>query len=178
MGESTVEGSGREAVRAPAWMLPSQQEQMQGAMSAFRGGPESYVQGAARNLAGQTLRGDFLTPGTNPFLAQQIDQLGNQIQNQTQTRFAGSGRNVGGPGAQRQFADTLAQVSVPLSAQNYAMERQLQQGTMGQASQFDPLNQYMERMSLLADSAGQDRSWQSTEASNPSFLDTLLGVFG
>lgn len=140
----------------------------------------------SRNLANRTLAGDYLNPlQNNTALAGLINNQAHNIQQQVQSRFGAAGRNVGGPGVQRQFADTLAQVSNPLIAQNYENERGRQFNTMFASSQFDPLMQFIQRQGLLSQANTQtntDSSGQATNAgsitNNPSFLDMALGGLG
>jgi len=130
------------------------QQAIGGATSVFGGGPEGYATGQGRNMLGQTLRGDYLTPGTNPFLQGQINQLGDQLYQQTASRFGQAGRNVGGSGAAQAFEDSLARGAVPLAAQNYQAERDRQMQGLGMTSRFDPLDQYLSRLGLLSNVAG------------------------
>ena len=127
--------------RGPSPMIEGPlQQAIGGATSVFGGGPEGYATGQGRNMLGQTLRGDYLTPGTNPFLSGQINQLGDQLYQQTASRFGQAGRNVGGSGAAQAFEDSLARASVPLAAQNYQAERDRQMSGLGLTSRFDPLD--------------------------------------
>lgn len=177
--KQTTSGSSFSQVRAPDFINAPLQNAANMANQQFGGtAPESAITSGARNLAEQTIGGQFLGP--NPYLDSVINQGANQIQNQVQSRFAGSGRNVGGPAAQRQFADTLTQFAAPLYAQNYESERGRQQNALFQSSQFDPLNQFIARLGPLAAAAGSDISSTSsgTTRDSASPLDTFLGLFG
>jgi hypothetical protein len=145
---------------------------------AFGGAPESYVTSQARNLAGQTLRGDFLSPESNPYLAGTANLIGDQVFGQTANRFAGAGRGVGGANAQGQFRDDLTDRLAPLYGDNLARERGIQANTMGMSSQFDPLNQLISRLGPLSDMAGRTISTSGTTRDRASPLDTFLGLFG
>lgn len=147
-------------------------------LQAFGGAPESYVTRQSRDLAGQTLRGDFLTTGTNPYLQGVANNIGDNVFNQTAQRFAGAGRNVGGTDAAGVFRRDLTNQLSPMFAQNFENERQRQMQTMGQSSQFDPINQFIERLGLLAPSAGREITSSGTTRDRASPLDTFLGLFG
>ena len=167
---------------APAMQGPLQQA-IGGATSVFGGGPEGYATGQGRNMLGQTLRGDYLTPGTNPFLQGQINQLGDQLYQQTASRFGQAGRNVGGSGAAQAFEDSLARGAVPLAAQNYQAERDRQMQGLGMTSRFDPLDQYLSRLGLLSGIAGGrtdvDRGMRQTTTPSPmNRASDILDIFG
>ena len=160
--------------RGPSPMIEGPlQQAIGGATSVFGGGPEGYATGQGRNMLGQTLRGDYLTPGTNPFLSGQINQLGDQLYQQTASRFGQAGRNVGGSGAAQAFEDSLARASVPLSAQNYQAERARQMQGLNVTSRFDPLDQYLSRMGLLSGMAGDTmtRRMDESRSNVPSALE-------
>jgi len=181
-------GNTESVTRGPAPMIEGPlQQAIGGATSVFGGGPEGYATGQGRNMLGQTLRGDYLTPGTNPFLQGQINQLGDQLYQQTASRFGQAGRNVGGSGAAQAFEDSLARASVPLAAQNYQAERDRQMSGLGMTSRFDPLDQYLNRLGLLSGLAGNTMSRrvdQSTrDVASPwsrgtDVLGTLFDIFG
>jgi hypothetical protein len=145
--------------------------------------PESYAVSQGRNLAGQTLRGDFLSPQSNPFLAQVGQQIGDQVFNQTQQRFAGAGRNVGGADAAGEFRSDLTNQLSPLYSDAYNRERGNQVNTMFASSQFDPLNQFIQRIGPLAN-ASQDRTINTQQSGTnvsrdrASPVDTFLSIFG
>lgn len=145
---------------------------------AFGGAPESYVTAQGRNLAGQTLRGDFLSPETNPYLAQVGQNIGDQVFNQTAQRFAGAGRNVGGADAQGVFRQDLTNQLAPLYGDAYNRERGIQSNTLFASSQFDPLNQLISRLGPLANMAGRDVTTSGTTRDRASPLDAFLGIFG
>jgi hypothetical protein len=142
--------------------------------------PESFVTSGARNLAGQTIRGDFLNAG-NPHLQQLSQNIGDQVFNQTQQRFAGSGRNVNSQGAQGQFREDFQNQLSPIFAQNFENERQRQMSAMSQSSQFDPLNQFISRFGpLAAANLDKDVVGQGVQTGNttntPSMFDQVLGI--
>lgn len=169
------------SVRAPGFI----EQPVAGAANAaqaqaFGGAPESFVTSQARNLAGQNLRGDFLNPETNPHLSGVANQIGDQVFNQTQQRFGGAGRSVGGVDATGQFREDLTNQLSPLYAQNFENERGRQQNTLFQSSQFDPLNQLIQRLGPLSSAAGREtynETYGNTEE-KASPLDRALDVIG
>jgi hypothetical protein len=82
--------------------------------------------GATQNLQA-TIRGDYLTPDSNPFMSQYVnDALG-----QAKTAFAGqyggqAGGNLGNSGYQEMLMRTLANTALPIYSNAYNMERQNQ----------------------------------------------------
>ena len=177
-------GNTESVTRGPAPMIEGPlQQAIGGATSVFGGGPEGYATGQGRNMLGQTLRGDYLTPGTNPFFQGQINQLGDQLYQQTASRFGQAGRNVGGSGAAQAFEDSLARGAVPLAAQNYQAERDRQMQGLGMTSRFDPLDQYLSRLGLLSGMAGGrtdvDRGMRQTTTPAPTDrIGPILDIFG
>ena len=118
----------------------------------------SQVNPAAANTALQTVRGDYLSPDSNPFLRANVDAATRPTRDAyTQSvvpainaSFAQNGRLGGGLNVlgQTQAADTLlrnvGEQSNQLYGQNYQMERGLQNQMVGQApsiaeSQYNPL---------------------------------------
>lgn len=140
-------------------------------MRAFGQLPQAANTQAAQGLQMDTLRGKYL--GENPYIGGIINNAANTIQGQVQSRFGQAGRNVGGPGAQRQFADTLAQVAPNLMYQNYANERQLQNSQIGATSQFDPVQQYIQSIGYLAPAADRYGTTHTEDKASP--LDRFLG---
>lgn len=175
--------SGFTSVRAPSFINTPAQNAANIANQQFAGtAPESYVNSQSRNLAGQTLRGDFLTPQSNPFLAQVGQNIGDSVFNQVSQRYAGAGRNVGGADAQGQFRSDLTNQLAPMYADNYARERGIQANTMSTASQFDPTNQLIQRLGPLANLAGRDITTESSNSGvtreRGSPFDIFASLFG
>ena len=179
IGSSKQTQSGFSQVRPAGFIEPTIANAANAASAqAFGGAPESYVTSQARNLAGQTLRGDFLNPQSNPYLAGTANLIGDQVFGQTANRFAGAGRNIGGANAQGQFRDDLTDRLAPMYADNLARERGIQSNTMFASSQFDPLNQLISRLGPLSDMAGRTVNTSGVSRDRASPLDTFLGLFG
>jgi hypothetical protein len=117
------------------------------ALGGFQGQDEG------NNLYQQTVRGDFLNPGSNPYLDQTFDTAANRMANayrsgtaaQTdanfgrQGAFGGSAWNQAQQANQTAFGDSLANLAANTYGQNYAQER----GNQLNAMQFAPQMQNM-----------------------------------
>jgi hypothetical protein len=108
----------------------------------------------SRDVLQQTLAGDFLRPGTNPFLqasieaAQRpvIEAFNENVLPQLRSAFTQAGQTIQGEGSSpfgkalvqsgRDFTRTLGDISTRLTSENFARERALQQGAVGQAAAF------------------------------------------
>ena len=169
-----VDNTTNTITRPPQFLEPGIANAAYGAASVFNGGPESYVSNQGRNLVGQTLRGDFLLPGTNPYLQSTFDRAANTVQNRLDTQFAGAGRNIGAslPAARQELSD----LATGIFGGNFQAERDRQMQTLGMSSSFDPLNQYIQRLGLLGPIAGRTSNQTSNTEESPGALDTILNV--
>lgn len=92
----------------------------------------SPVVGQAQDLAQQTLRGDFLN--ANPYADAQFDQIGSAIRRNLNSGAAAGGAGYADSGAfANAQADQIGRAATQFYGQNYANERQLQQGAIGMA---------------------------------------------
>lgn len=84
----------------------------------------------AAGYAQNVLGGQYLN-SSNPYDAQVAQSVGDDVQQQLASRFAGSGRAMGSPGETQQFSRDMANTLAPLrysdASQRYAMERGFQQ---------------------------------------------------
>jgi hypothetical protein len=170
----------QQQVRGPQYIDQNLYQAAGNAAGQFFGdAPESYVTRQGRDLIGQTLRGDFLST-ENPYLGQLSQNIGDNVFNQTSQRFAGAGRNVGGADAQGVFRDDLTNQLAPIFHQDYSNERMWQNNALGMSSQFDPLNQFIQRMSPLSNMAGRDvtteNQYSGTNRSRGSAADIITGL--
>jgi len=181
--KQTESGSttGFRQVRAPGFIeQPLARAANVANLQAFGGAPESYVTSQGRDLAGQTLRGDFLMPDSNPFLQATFDRGADAVQKRLDTQFAGAGRNIGASAAPAR--QELSDLASNLFGGNYQAERGRQMNTLGMSSQFDPLNQLIARLGPLADAAGRTetasgtRSGTSRDRASPA--DIFASIFG
>jgi hypothetical protein len=92
----------------------------------------SPVVGQAQDLAQATLRGDFLN--SNPYADAQFDQIGSAIRRNMNSGAAAGGHGYADSGAfANAQADALSRAATQFYGDNFARERQLQQGAMGYA---------------------------------------------
>jgi hypothetical protein len=143
------------STRAPGWIEQPAAGATRAAEGMFNGSiPESYTTSQGRDVLGQTLRGDFMLPGSNPFLQGTFDRGADAIQQRMDSQFSGGGRNLGAskPGVQ----EDLSSFANQLFGGNYQAERGRQDNALNQVSQFDPINQFIQRLGPLANIAGKE----------------------
>ena len=164
--------------RAPGFLQSPLQNAALASNAAFGQGIEGFNQTAGRNLIGQQLRGDFLMPESNPFLQGTFNRAADLTRGRLDTEFAGSGRNLGA--SQPARSEELQTLASNIFGGNFARERGLQQGALSQVSQFDPINQLIQRIGLLAPAAGRDVSTQSSGQTeeHAAPLDRALAAIG
>lgn len=150
MGGSS-QSSGTTRVEPPSYQLPYLQSGLQRADQLYGQGPNvvgfspqteaamsltenralagSPLTRSAQNYAQQGLQGGFLN--SNPYLDATFSKAALATQNQLSSEFARSGRNVGAAEGLR--SQQLNDLATSIYGGNYANERQLQQGLLGQA---------------------------------------------
>lgn len=108
-------------------------DQMQGLdmtrQRALAGSP--VMNEANRNLEA-TLRGDYLSPDSNPYLQNTVNQALGDVTSKVNSQFAGN--NYGGTAHQEWLGRNLAETALPIYNQNYQQER----GRQMQANLFAP----------------------------------------
>lgn len=142
---------------------------------ALNGSP---VQSAANTTLTNTLNGDFLN--SNPYMDSMVDKAqgdvvrnyNNVVKPQSDAAAIRSG-SFGNSGIQSQQLDeqnqlqqNLGNISTQLRGQNYATERQNQQGALGFAPQF-AANDYNDANQLLT--AGNQQQAQAQNAANQNY---------
>ena len=120
----------------------------------------------ASNLVNQTLQGDFLN--SNPFLDQTFNRAADLTRGRLDTEFAGSGRNLGA--AQPARSEELQTLASNIYGGNFQAERDRQQGALGLAQGFDPINQYINRLAGIIPGAGG-----VSTSTQPVFQQGLFG---
>lgn len=95
---------------------------------AMAGSPT--LNAANRQLTG-TLRGDYLSPESNPYLKGTVNQALDDVQTRVNSQF--NNANFGGTAHQELLARGLGEQANQLYGQNYGMERGNQMGAIGQA---------------------------------------------
>jgi F0F1-type ATP synthase assembly protein I len=100
------------------------------AITAKAQSPLSPLYGQAAGYAQNVLGGQYLN-SQNPYDSAVSQSVGDNVQQQLASRFAGSGRTMGSPGETQQFSRDLMNVMAPLqyadASQRYGMERGFQQ---------------------------------------------------
>ena len=99
---------------------PESEAALQGLTARGAGG--SPVTGAAQGTALDTMRGGYLSSG-NPAFQAMSNRVGDQVQQQVGSRFAGSGRSMGSPAEVQTFSREMANAMAPMEYQNYENER-------------------------------------------------------
>jgi hypothetical protein len=95
---------------------------------------------ATRTLQG-TLRGDYLTPDSNPFLGQYVNDALGLVKSNFAGQYGGqAGANLGNSGYQEMLTRTLANTALPIYANAYSQERQNQLNATQMASAMDEAN--------------------------------------
>lgn len=158
--------------------------QNQGLDALFNRGAEgsSLVKGA-QGLTEQTIRGDFLSPDSNPFLQGTFDRAADLTRGRLDTEFAGAGRNLGASKPAR--SEELQTLASNIFGGNFQAERGRQQDAVNQSlplaandfsdiqAQIDSgafsLDQFINRLSSLIPGAGG-----TTRSTQPVFKTGLF----
>jgi hypothetical protein len=98
------------------------------AQRAMQGNPLNQ---AAQGNAMQTLQGDFLSPNSNPYLRDTVNQAMGDARAQINGQFAGD--NYGSSAHQEWLTKGLMNQALPMYNQNYQQERQRQMGAQALA---------------------------------------------
>lgn len=121
----------------------------------------------ATSLVNRTLQGDFLSPESNPYLAQTFNRAADLTRTRLDSEFAGAGRNLGAALPAR--SDELQTLAANIFGPAYAQERGIQANTVGQAQALDPINQYIDRLAAIIPNAGG-----TTKATQPVYRTGLF----
>ena len=130
-------------------------------------GGGSGLIGQSQDLIGQTIAGDFLSPGSNPYLDQTFQRGADAITNRLNTNFARSGRDLAA--ARPAAADDLGTFASQLYGDNLRFERGNQIGAARDALDFDPLNLFINRLAGIIPGAGG-----TTQSTQPVFRTGLF----
>lgn len=103
----------------------------------------------AAGMMRTTAGGQYLNQD-NPALAGLTSALGDSIQRQVGSRFAGAGRTLGSPGEVQVFQRDLANAVAPQQFQNYQLERQLQEQAASRLAGLGSVKQGLEYQNLNA----------------------------
>ena len=111
----------------------NRQRQTSGLDALFNRGQEgSSLLNQAQDTTESTLRGDFLSPDSNPFLQQTFDRAANLTQGRLDTEFSGAGRNLGAARPAR--SEELQTLSSNIFGGNFQQERDRQLQAANQAA--------------------------------------------
>jgi hypothetical protein len=113
-----------------AGLTPEQQQGLN--LTSQRALSGSPVTNAAKSNLEATLRGDFLSADSNPYVRGTIEKAMGDVQSRVNSQF--SGNNFGGTAHQEWLGSQLADTALPIYAQNYDNERTRQM----QANLFAP----------------------------------------
>ena len=95
---------------------------------ALQGSP---VAGAANTQVQNTLQGDYLSPGSNPWLEGTFNRAADLTRGRLSSEFAGAGRDLGASAPAR--SEELQTLASNIYGGNYQQERNRQMGAVGQA---------------------------------------------
>jgi uncharacterized protein YukE len=113
-----------------AGFAPEQEAGMKlGTERALAGSP---TLNAANNNITSTLKGDYLSPDSNPYLKQNVNRAMDDVQTRVNSQF--SGNNYGGSANQELLTRNLGDVANSMYGENYARERGNQLNAAGQAT--------------------------------------------
>jgi hypothetical protein len=105
-----------------------------------------------QDLIGQMLRGDFLSPESNPFLQDTFNRAADLTRTRLSSEFAGAGRDLGASFPAR--SEELQTLASNIFGQNFQAERDRQINALTSAIDFDPLNQLINRLGGIIPGAG------------------------
>lgn len=111
------------------YTMQAQQMQAQRAIA-----PQNPLYGQAQDQITSTMRGDYLSADSNPYLQGAVQQALDQVKMNVNKQF--SGDNYGSSGNQEWLAKSMANAALPIYAQNYQTERGRQLGATQMAPQL------------------------------------------
>jgi len=112
---------------------PEQKLGMYGTVNRATQGNQAVNTG--QGMLKNTLRGDYLSPDSNPWLRQNVDAAMGQAQGRLNSQFNSPGA-FGSTAHQETMAKGLGGIGAQMYGQNYANERQNQMGAAGQALNY------------------------------------------
>jgi hypothetical protein len=116
------------------------------------GSSASGLLGQSADLTSQTLAGDFLSPSSNPFLADTFNRAADLTQNRLASEFAGSGRDLSASLPVR--SEQLQTLASNIFGSNFQAERDRQLSAVGAAQGLDPINTLINRLAGITPGAG------------------------
>lgn len=114
---------------------------------------------SANSLNNQTLSGAFLSPDSNPYLAQNVNTALDAVQSRVNSQF--SGNNYGSSANQETLTRNLADTAAQMYGQNYTNERDNQMQAMGLTPTLNQ-NRYLDANQLSqAGAASAEAPWSA-----------------
>jgi hypothetical protein len=140
--------------------------------------------GDATQQIGNTIRGDYLNPTSNPFLQGYVNDALGLVKSNFAGQYGGAaGGNLGNSGYQEMLTRTLANTALPIYANAYNTERQnqLQASQLApsifQANVAAPFARYKEYSNILQNTAGGGNT-QTPYFTNPAAGALGMGLAG
>lgn len=114
--------------------------------------PGDRLIGQSQELVNNTLRGDYLSPDTNPYLQGTFDRAADLTQGRLDSQFSGAGRNLGASYPAR--SEELQTLASNIFGGNYQAERSRQDNAITSAQGLDPTNMLINRLAGITPGAG------------------------
>jgi hypothetical protein len=136
---------------------------------------------AATSQIGSTIRGDFLTPDSNPFLGQYVNDALGLVKSNFAGQYGGqAGGNLGNSGYQEMLTRTLANTALPIYANAYNTERQNQLQASQLAPDFDKARAVnpFSPLQAYAGLLGIGQNFGTSTGQQPFFTNPAAGALG
>lgn len=145
----------------------SQEQQMGLAQTVQRATQGNQAMNAGQNMLTNTLSGGYLSPNTNPYIANMVDTALGQAKGQLNSQFNKPGA-WGSTAQQEVMARGLGDIAANMYGQNYTNERGNQMNAANQALGYGAAD-YQDANALL--SAGDTTRQYSQDLLNKQFAD-------
>lgn len=157
LGGSKQTGTQTTVQDIPAWLKPYAMGMMQQAQPLFNAsvGGAGPILGASQDEMLKTIKGDYLNPDTNPYLARTFEQGAAGIRSALSPKFGHM--QAFGSGGNQFIGRSIADFGQNLFGNNYNAERNRQFSATGQGQQFafEPFQQYK---GLMGNFGGQTQT--------------------
>lgn len=134
----------------------------------------------ATDVMGDTIRGDYLTPNSNPFLANYVNDALGLVKSNFAGQYGGqAGSNLGNSGYQEMLTRTLANTALPIYANAYNSERQNQLNAAQLAPSMDAANMQIPFAPLQAYASLLNGNFGgTTKTQQPYFTNPIASAMG
>ncbi len=164
----------------PDWLKPYVMGNLGAATTkATQLGAETPLLGPGQAEMMKTINGDYLNPGTNPYLKDTVDQALGQARSQFNSQYAniaGGGDNLTNSGFQEGLTRNLANTALPFYNQNYQTERGRQLGAATAAPDYTT-SQYNAAFSPFTAYSNLTRGL-GQQTTQPYFTNPMAGALG